>query len=82
MLRIRGREMLTEVMLVEAREGVSVSHAGTWTKHVLGEGNGVSKGLKLQHAWVCYFHCLEATEEFPEQKRQCVQKHAGSIWSC
>lgn len=35
--------MLTEVTLVEAREGVSVSHAGIWMKHVLGEGNGVSK---------------------------------------
>lgn len=43
MLRVRGREMLTEVTLVEAREGVSVSHAGIWMKHVLGEGNGVSK---------------------------------------
>ena len=44
MLGVGGREMLTEVMLGEAREGVSVSHAGIWMKRVLGEGNGVSKG--------------------------------------
>lgn len=44
MLGVGGREMLTEVMLVEAREGVSVSHAGIWMKRVLGEGSGVSKG--------------------------------------
>lgn len=82
MLGVGGREMLTGVMLVEAHEGVSVSHAGICMKRVLGEGNSVSKGPGLEHAWVCYFHCLEATEKFPVQKRQCVQKHTGSIWSC
>lgn len=53
--RSGGREMIMEVTLAQTREGRECEPCSDLEEVLAGR----AKAPRLEHIWVCYFHCLE-----------------------